>query len=88
MANIKSQKDRVIQTRKETERNKAIRSNLRSTIKKTVTAIETGHEFDLAKAVSTVDKACSKGVMHKNTAARRVSKLAKKANAGPIHHHK
>ncbi len=88
MANIKSQKDRVIQTRKETERNKAIKSNLRSTIKKTITAIETGHEFDLAKAVSTVDRACTKGVLHKKTAARRVSKIMRAANAGPIHHHK
>ncbi len=86
MANIKSQKDRVLQTRKETERNKAVKSNLRSTIKKTVTAIEHGGEFNLSAAVSTVHKAGAKGVLHKNTAARRVSRLAKKANAGPIHH--
>ncbi len=88
MANIKSQKDRVIQTKKETARNKAVKSNLRSTVKKTVSAIEHGEQYDLANAVATVDKAASKGVMHKNTAARRVSKLMKKANAGAIHHHK
>ncbi len=87
MANIKSQKDRVIQTKKETARNKAVKTNLRSTLKKTVTAIENGEQYDMAKAISTVDRAASKGVMHKNTAARRVSKLMKKENIGPIHHH-
>ncbi len=88
MANIKSQKDRVIQTKKETARNKSVKSNLRSTVKKTVNAIEYGEQYDLANAVATVDKAASKGVMHKNTAARQVSRLMKKANAGAIHHHK
>ncbi len=88
MANIKSQKDRVIQTKKETARNKVVKSNLRSTLKKTVTAIENGDQYDMAKAVATVDKAASKGIMHKNTAARRVSKLMRKENIGAIHHHK
>ncbi len=84
MPNIKSQKDRVHQTKKETARNKSVRTNLRSTIKKSMYAIEHGGEVDLSKTVSVIDKAVTKGVMHKKTAARRVSRLAKMANAAAV----
>ncbi len=81
MPNIKSQKDRVIQTKKETARNKSVKSNLRSTLKKTNAALEKGDKADVSFAVATIDKAASKGVMHKKTAARRVSQIMRKANA-------
>ena len=84
MPNIKSQKDRVIQAKKENLRNKAVKSNLKTAIKKADIALADGSaDADKAviAAVSTIDKARSKGILHKNTAARKVSKMMKKANA-------
>lgn len=84
MPNIKSQKDRVLQTRKENLRNKAVRSNLRTVVKKANVALADGSadaQQQVLAAVSAIDKAKSKGVLHRNTAARKVSKLMKKANA-------
>lgn len=84
MPNIKSQKDRVLQTKKENLRNRAVRSNLRTVVKKANIALAAGSADAgeaVLKAISTIDKAKSKGVLHKNTAARKVSKLMKKANA-------
>ena len=83
MPNIKSQKDRVIQSAKEQARNKAIKSNLKTVGKKADAAIASGAEDKdaaLKAAVSAIDKAQTKGVLHKNTAARKVSRLAKRAN--------
>ena len=83
MPNIKSQKDRVIQSAKEQARNKAIKSNLKTVVKKADAAIASGAENKdaaLKAAVSAIDKAQTKGVLHKNTAARKVSRLAKRAN--------
>ena len=83
MPNIKSQKDRVIQSAKEQARNKAIKSNLKTVVKKADAAIASGAEDKAAAlkaAVSAIDKAQTKGVLHKNTAARKVSRLAKRAN--------
>ena len=84
MPNIKSQKDRVIQAQKENLRNKAVKSNLKTAIKKADIALADGSadaEKAVVAAVSTIDKARSKGILHKNTAARKVSKMMKKANA-------
>ncbi len=84
MPNIKSQKDRVIQSKKETARNKAIKSNLKTVVKKAEAAISHGTEEKSAavtSAIKTIDKAASKGVLHKNTASRKVARLAKAANA-------
>ncbi|MEG1862437.1 MAG: 30S ribosomal protein S20 [Oscillospiraceae bacterium] len=84
MPNIKSQKDRVIQAKKEALRNKAVKSNLKTVIKKADVALAGGSADSLnavVTAVSTIDKACSKGVLHKNTAARKVAQVMKKANA-------
>ena len=84
MPNIKSQKDRVLQTKKENLHNRAVRSNLRTVVKKANIALAAGSADAgeaVLKAISTIDKAKSKGVLHKNTAARKVSKLMKKANA-------
>ena len=83
MPNIKSQKDRVIQSAKETMRNKAIKSNLKTVVKKADAAIAAGtadKEAAVVAAVSAIDKAASKGVLHKNTAARKISRMAKRAN--------
>ena len=84
MPNIKSQKDRVLQSKKENLRNKAVKSNLKTVIKKADIALADGSadaQMAVVEAVSTIDKARSKGVLHKNTAARKVSKMMKKANA-------
>ncbi|NLK99906.1 MAG: 30S ribosomal protein S20 [Clostridiales bacterium] len=84
MANIKSAKKRILVTAKKTERNKAIKSKVKTMIKKVESAIA-AQDKELAKAnlivaVTEIDKACSKGIMHKNTAARKVSRLTKKVN--------
>ncbi len=84
MPNIKSQKDRVNQTKKETLRNKAVKSNLKTVIKKADAALADGSadkQAAVAVVVSTIDKARSKGVLHKKAAARKVSQAMKKANA-------
>ncbi len=81
MPNIKSQKDRVKQSKKETLRNKAIKSNLKTVVKKANAATATGDgQAETKAAVIAVAKAAQKGVIHKNTAARKTSKLMKKAN--------
>ena len=84
MPNIKSQKDRVAQSKKENLRNKAVKSNLKTVIKKADIAVADGSadaQMAVVEAVSTIDRARSKGILHKNTAARKVSKMMKKANA-------
>ena len=83
MPNIKSQKDRVVQAKKEHLHNKAIKSNLKTVVKKADAAIAAGaadKEAAVVAAVSAIDKAASKGVLHKNTAARKISRMAKRAN--------
>ncbi len=83
MPNIKSAKKRVKVIAVKTARNKANRSALRTVIKKALIAIETGEnkEEALRAAVKKIDQAVAKGLLHKNTAARKKSALAKKANA-------
>ena len=84
MPNIKSQKKRVLTNAKETARNKAAKSNLKTALKKAEAAIVT-EGADKAAVVSTassvVDVAARKGVLHKNTANRKKAAIAKKANA-------
>jgi small subunit ribosomal protein S20 len=85
VANIKSQIKRNRQTIKRTERNKAVRSELKTRTKSAATAAAEGAEnaAELVRAAQKrVDSAASKGVIHKNAAARRNSRLAKKLNAG------
>ena len=83
MPNIKSQKDRVMQAAKEQAHNKEIKSNLKTVVKKANAAIA-DNAADMDKAVvaatSAIDKACSKGVIKKNTASRKISRMARKAN--------
>ena len=85
MANIKSAKKRILVTETRTARNKAIKSEVKTMVKKVYAAIDSNDQ-DAAKAalkdaVSTMDKATSKGVYHKNTASRKVSRLSKAVNA-------
>ncbi|HIX06576.1 MAG TPA: 30S ribosomal protein S20 [Candidatus Fournierella excrementavium] len=83
MPNIKSQKDRVVQSKKEALHNKAIKSNLKTVVKKANAAIAANaadKDAVVKVAVSTIAKAQSKGVVHKNTAARKISRMAKRAN--------
>ena len=84
MANIKSAKKRVLVHRKKAERNTSIKSAVKTSIKKVEVAIEAKDKeaavAALQNAISTIDKAATKGVYHKNTAARKVSRLSKAVN--------
>ena len=82
MANIRSQIKRNRQTIKRNERNKAVRSELRTRTKKANAAIAEGAENteeSIRLAVKRIDKAAAKGVIHKNQAANRKSRLMKRA---------
>jgi small subunit ribosomal protein S20 len=84
VANIKSQIKRNRQNEKRAERNKSVRSELKTRTKTAVKAIEAGSDdaADLTKAaVKRIDTAATKGVIHKNAAARRKSRLMKKASS-------
>ena len=83
MPNIKSQKDRVVQAKKQAEHNKSIKSNLKTVVKKADAAIDSkaaDKDTAIKSAVSAIDSAKSKGVIHKNTAARKISRMAKRNN--------
>lgn len=85
MANIKSQIKRNRQNEAARERNKSVRSALKTSVRRFDEAVEAGNT-DEAKtlavaAAKKLDKAASKGVIHKNQAANRKSALAKKAAA-------
>jgi small subunit ribosomal protein S20 len=84
MANIKSQIKRNLQNEKRRQRNKAVRSELKSRTKSAVTASQQGHEAAeelLRLAVKRLDKAATKGIIHKNQAARRKSRLMRRVAA-------
>jgi small subunit ribosomal protein S20 len=85
VANIKSQKKRVLTNEKARLRNKAVRSELKTATKKVHAAIEAG-DGDAARAAALdasrlLDKAASKGVIHAHQAANRKSGIMKAANA-------
>ncbi|MEZ5272878.1 MAG: 30S ribosomal protein S20 [Ilumatobacteraceae bacterium] len=82
MANIKSQKKRNLTNAKRAERNKAVRSELKTRVKTAINAADTEQADEaLRMAVKRLDMAAAKGVIHKNQAARRKSRLMKKLNA-------
>jgi small subunit ribosomal protein S20 len=82
MANIKSQKKRNITNAKRHERNKAVKAELKTRTKRAEATIGTDDNDDAVKAaVKRIDSAASKGVIHKNAAARKKSRLMKKVNA-------
>jgi small subunit ribosomal protein S20 len=84
VANIKSQKKRVLTNEKRHQRNKAVRSEVKTAIKKVYAAVDAG-DAETAKAAALeasklLDKAASKGILHKNQAANRKSGIMKAAN--------
>ena len=84
MANIKSAKKRILVSRTNAERNKSIRSGVKTAIKKVNAAVESGDKAAaktaLNAAVKTIEMAGSKGVYHKNNVARKVSHISKAVN--------
>jgi small subunit ribosomal protein S20 len=85
LANIKSAKKRILVNETKALRNKAIKSKVKTVVKK-VDAAVAASDKELAKtnlltAISEINKATSKGIYHKNTAARKVSRLTKAVNA-------
>jgi small subunit ribosomal protein S20 len=85
MANIKSQIKRNRQNAKRQERNKAVRTALKTSTKKVRVAVASGDGQTAVErareAARDLDKAASRGIVHKRTAARRKSRLAHAANA-------
>ncbi len=83
MANIKGQIKRNRQNEKRRLRNKGIRSEINSRVKTALKNAESGKtgSEELQEAVKKIDKAVAKGIMHKNTAARKKSRLSKKLNS-------
>ncbi len=87
MPNIKSAKKRVLVTAVKADRNKAIKSELRTSIKKANLAIDNAaadQDAAVKEAISLIDRSVNKGILHKNTAARKKSALmlkVKKAQA-------
>ncbi|HHU69809.1 MAG TPA: 30S ribosomal protein S20 [Thermoanaerobacterales bacterium] len=84
MANIKSSKKRIKIAKTRNMRNNIVKTSIKTAIKKFEKAITDGNieeaEKNLINAVSKLDKAAAKGVIHKNTAARKKSSLYKKLN--------
>ena len=84
MPNIKSAKKRVLVSKVSNERNKADKSVLKSTLKKFDAAVAAGNQEQADSAykaaVKTIDKAVSKGIIHKNNAARKKSGITLKLN--------
>ena len=85
LANIKSAKKRVLTSKVRQERNKAIKSSVKTAIKKVEAAVTAADKDAAAKellnATSIIDKAAKKGVLHKNNASRKVARLAKMVNS-------
>lgn len=84
LANIKSAKKRILVSQKRADRNKAIRSTVKTAIKKVDAAVAANDKAAakeaLTQAVSTIDKAARKGIYHKNNAARKISRLTVAVN--------
>lgn len=84
MANIKSQIKRNKQNQARRIRNRVYRGTARTYVRKAETAIKTGDsqasQAEVLQAIKVLDKAVTKGVIHKNNAARRKSRLVKKLN--------
>ena len=84
MANIKSAKKRILVNETKAARNKAIRSKVKTYVKKVEAAVaakdKEAANAALLACISEVNKACSKGVYHKNTTSRKISRLQKAVN--------
>ena len=84
MANIKSAKKRILVSKKKEMRNKAIKSKIKTLVKKVDAAIAANNKAEaeaaLQVAISEISKATSKGIFHKNTASRKISRLTLAVN--------
>ena len=84
MANIKSAKKRILVNETKAARNKAEKSKVKTYVKKVYTAIEANDKeavnAALLEAISVISKATSKGVYHKSTSSRKVSRMTKAVN--------
>lgn len=85
MAHVKSAKKRIRQTVKRTENNNARTSRIRTFVKKVELAVSSGNKEDAAKALRDADsemqRGTNKGLFHKNTVARKISRLSKRIKA-------
>ena len=85
MANIKSQIKRILTNKKSQDRNKAVKSEVKTAVRATRTAIAAGDKAAASTALLTaskkLDKAAAKGVIHKNQAANKKSAIAKQVAA-------
>jgi small subunit ribosomal protein S20 len=82
VANIKSQKKRIKTNAKRAERNKAVRSELKTRVKNASRSVGTDTNIeDVRLAMKRLDMAAAKGIIHPNQAARRKSRLMKRVNA-------
>ena len=85
MANIKSQKKRILTNEKARMRNNSVKSELKTAIRSVDAALKASDKDAAVAAVANasrkLDKAVSKGVLHKNNAANRKSAISKKVNA-------
>ena len=85
LANIKSAKKRILVNRTKAARNKSIRSAVKTSIKKVEAAVQKNDKVAaqaaLTEAISTISKATSNGVYHKNNCARKISRLSKAVNS-------
>ena len=84
MANIKSAKKRILTSNKKAEANKAVKTGVKTAVKKVNAAVESGDKAAAQEALkaasSTINRAASKGVLHKNNAARKVARLSEKVS--------
>ena len=84
MANIKSAKKRILVDRRNAERNKAIKSKVKTAVKGVDAAIAAGDKDAASKALTTaiseINRAASKGVFHKKTASRKISRITISVN--------
>ncbi len=85
LANIKSAKKRILTSAKRAERNKSVRSEVKTTVKKVDAAIASGNKEDAKQALqnlqSVMGKATSKGIYKKNNNARKISRMSAKVDA-------
>ncbi|MBQ4384172.1 MAG: 30S ribosomal protein S20 [Firmicutes bacterium] len=88
MANVKSAKKRIRVIEKKTLRNRMVKSQVKTEIRKVLTEIQNGNaeaaKANLQSAISAIDKARAKGVYHKNNAARKISRLTKAVNKASV----
>ena len=81
LANIKSAKKRILTSEKRAERNKSVKSAVKTAVKKVTAAVEAGDKAAAAECLKKAERAltmaASKGVYHKNTSSRKVSRLSK-----------